>query len=349
MEPTIYSYIWEQPKILGKILEGRDGLAAPFAELCGRVVPDRLYLVASGSSLNAAAVAAPFMEDALGIEVTPAPPSSLPAIRGERPLVVCVSQEGRSTNILAAMERLSGFPMAVVTSAADSPAAARCPCAVRLACGEEKVGPKTKGYTATVLTLYMMALSRAPRERAEARLAALRDAAGRLEGNIRAAEAWLERAAPALARMRKCAVVGKQGAALAAREGALKLQETLHVAATAFDFEEFLHGPACALDADYAGLYILPGESDPDAERVRAMIEWHRQIGAPVFTAGGWQPLAGGLGCGLGMTGDWSADVFALMLPFQLAAAKIPALLGIQDEQMREFQCMDAALGIKAK
>jgi glucoselysine-6-phosphate deglycase len=345
--PTIHGYIWEQPEILSSIIEKRDALAAPFAELYDRTRPDRLYLIASGSSLNAAAAAAPLIEEALGIEATPAPPSNMPPIRGQRPLVVVVTQEGRSTNILAAMERLSGRPMAVVVSREDSPAGLRCPVRVPLACGDELVGPKTKGYAATVLTLYLLALSRAPQ--ANAWLEPLKAAAALLPDNIRAAESWLERAAPELKRMRKCAVVGKGAAAIAAREGALKLQETIHVAAAAYDFEEFLHGPACALDADYAGLYLLPDETDPDAARVRGMIEWHRRIGAPVFAAGGWQPLRDGLGCAARMTGAWHADIFARMLPCQMAAAKIPAMLGIQDEKMLDFTRMDAELGIKAK
>ena len=95
---AMMTYILEQPAMFGKMLADRAGIAAPFAEALQKAQPDRLILVASGTSRNAAAAAAPFMEWALDLPVDVTAPSGLGRIVGKRPFLIFVSQGGNSSN-----------------------------------------------------------------------------------------------------------------------------------------------------------------------------------------------------------------------------------------------------------
>ncbi len=90
---------------LAKCWRTAQGLRLLLRKPCRSAQPDRLILVASGTSRNAAAAAAPFMEWALDLPVDVTAPSGLGRIVGKRPFLIFVSQGGNSTNTIAAIER----------------------------------------------------------------------------------------------------------------------------------------------------------------------------------------------------------------------------------------------------
>ena len=157
---NMMDYIREQPDVFARALANRASLAAPFVELFRAVEPDRLYIVASGTSRNASATAAPFMSQVLGMDVTVSAPSRLYAVYGQRPLMIYVSQGGNSTNTIAAMERFAAIPSLAMTGDRGR-ICDLCQHYTAIPCGPETVGPKTKGYTMTILGLYLLALETA--------------------------------------------------------------------------------------------------------------------------------------------------------------------------------------------
>ena len=154
-------YILEQPDLCQRMLANCAALAAPFVQAVATYQPDRLLLVASGTSRNAACAAAPFMEWVLGLPVTVVAPSCLEAVAGKKPLLVFISQGGNSTNTIAAIENHRDTPSLALTGNPDGEINQLCNSTVTIPCGPEKAGPKTKGYTSTVLLLYLMALEAA--------------------------------------------------------------------------------------------------------------------------------------------------------------------------------------------
>ena len=80
MALSMYHYIGEQQEVLRHILHERKSCTADFAAYFQENAPDRIYLIGSGTSLNGALAAAPFMENVLGIEVTAHAASLLPVI-----------------------------------------------------------------------------------------------------------------------------------------------------------------------------------------------------------------------------------------------------------------------------
>ena len=141
---NMMDYIREQPDVFARALANRASLAAPFVELFRAVEPDRLYIVASGTSRNASATAAPFMSQVLGMDVTVSAPSRLYAVYGQRPLMIYVSQGGNSTNTIAAMERFAAIPSLAMTGDRGR-ICDLCQHYTAIPCGPETVGPKTKG------------------------------------------------------------------------------------------------------------------------------------------------------------------------------------------------------------
>ena len=78
-------YIGRQPEALREAIARRAETCLPFAEQWCASGADRLYLVGSGTSGNAARAAAPFLQRVLDAEVTPVSPTSLPALLKGKP------------------------------------------------------------------------------------------------------------------------------------------------------------------------------------------------------------------------------------------------------------------------
>ncbi|MBR2942836.1 MAG: hypothetical protein IKB82_05495 [Clostridia bacterium] len=338
-------YIDEQCMALRHILATRKACAADFVQMVLEDMPDRLYLVGSGTSCNAALCAAPFMETVLGVEVTACAPSQTPVIRGERPLIVFISQGGTSTNILRAIEQLRGYRSLALTGRENCRVNEVCGRHVLLDCGAEDAGPKTKGYTCTVLTLYLMAMEAALAagklsEAAYDEIAAALDAcfAG-LPQQVARAEACVEQHAGWLTAVPYYVIVGKGQAALVARECVIKLVETMMTPASAYEFEEYLHGPVSLIDGERGGIYLLPPEGDPDRARMLAVAKYHAEQSGRVLIidcedAGGAKT-------------PWYAHVFTSVLPCQLMAAKLPAAMGVGKRGEEVFYAVDALVDIK--
>ena len=152
-------YVVGQPEALARLMDIRREASAVFVKKYREANPDRIYLFGSGTSLNGAALAAPFMQEILGIEVTAVEASRITEIPifAKRPLFLAISQGGTSANTIKGIEKFKDSPMMVITSKPNSTMGTRFPeLHVLLECGEEKAGPKTKGYTCTILTFYSL-------------------------------------------------------------------------------------------------------------------------------------------------------------------------------------------------
>ena len=106
----IVEYWKTQPEVLEACLKNSLPLTENFVKLYQEVRPTHLYLVGSGTSLNAEETAVSFMKEMLDIDVISMPSSYVHDIRGDRPMFVFLSQGGSSTNTLKAMEETAAYP-----------------------------------------------------------------------------------------------------------------------------------------------------------------------------------------------------------------------------------------------
>lgn len=351
---TMLDCIMEQPEIFQNVLKHKAEMTAGFGELFDRVMPDHVYLIASGTSCNAAKAAAPFMEMVLNREVSVFPPSRLGQIFGEKPLLIFISQGGKSTNMIAAVEKMKGYPRIAMTGNEDGRINSMCEHYIRIPCGEETVGPKTKGYTATILILYLMALEAAEKTGSVTAavygeyMETLERVSLQYGENIERCRRWMEQNEEGLKTLKEIYLIGKGQSMFVAQEGALKMMETYLIPGTPFDFEEYLHGPSCSLRETTGGMYLLPMEGDADYDRMQRLIQYHRGICEQVYTIG-LSSSEDERDCLLLHSGQWYTKPFEEMLPLQMICAVIPDKLGIDGVGMQHFKDIDKVMDVKYK
>lgn len=354
MNNTMFDYILEQPEALQRVLDGRKEDMEAFIKKFQENRPNRIFLIGSGSSLNAAKAAAPVMESLLQIEVTPVASSAIPIFYDLHPFLIFISQGGNSMNTIDAIKTLASYPHMALTGS-ESCTINEIADHVLIRCGEEKAGPKTKGYVSTILALICMALETAKAIGTitaglyESKVFECETAVSRMSDNIHLAVTWIQNNIDEMKNIEKCVVIGKHIGSAGALESALKLQETMLIPASGYEYEEFLHGPDMAIDEKMAGLYLLPEQGDPDYKRFIALIHYHRMKCPYVYSVGGGEDLNTIRDLSIGTYDKDALKIFSWCLPSQLMGAKIPSLIGKEDKGKLIFQELDAAVSIKAK
>lgn len=270
MSETMYDCYLSQFACMKKVLENKESILKGFSDFYMSKKPERVYLIGSGTSYNACAAAASFMEELLGLEVTVLAPTCIKKIYGQNVLAIAVSQGGRSTNTVSAVEALhsQNCPVVTLTDPAETPVGQAGDFPVLLAADDEKVGPKTRGYMVTVLTLYLMALEAALKtghvseDDYSKYIASLESMAQQGEEWIELCQKFYDANAEDLKKATHYLFAGKDIRGKVAQEAALKVLETLCFAANGYEYEEFLHGPACCTDEALALFLYLSNDED---------------------------------------------------------------------------------------
>ena len=336
MGNSMYHYWKSQPEVLRQILEQRKSQTEEFVKLFCAVNPDKLYLIGSGTSLNAERAAAGYMETILDVDVCAVPSSRIPQLRGERPMVVFISQGGSSTNTLQAMERLADYPSISITGEAECEIRRRSSHHMLIGCGEELAGPKTVGYTASVLCFYICALEAALAagtigpDKYDAEIGVLDLAVNQMEENIRRTEAWFRRNQDELVQIRKYVLVGCGSAFAAATEGCLKILETIKVPSMSFEFEEYLHGPIILTDRELGGVFYI-SDAPGERERMMELARCHAHFSPYAYMVTTDESIQGAKVLHALRTGHDHTQIFEAVLLPQLLAARVPELLGLAE------------------
>jgi glucoselysine-6-phosphate deglycase len=259
MTETMYDCYVSQFDNLSRLLENKETLLKGFADYYRQINPDRIYLVGSGTSFHACDAASFYMESLLGVEITVQTATAVKTPYGKRPLVIAVSQSGLSTNTRAMVSRLRGLgiPVITLTDPQDTPVSQAASFPVHLQAGDEKIGPKTRGYAATILTLYLLAM-----EISGTKTTPLRTVVDSGPLYLKTCGEFFEKHKNTLAKARSYIFTGKDAAGKVAAECALKILETVCCPALGYEFEEFLHGPAFSIDENSAVFLFLCSDHD---------------------------------------------------------------------------------------
>ena len=243
--------IREQPLVLERVLaENRSEVAD-----AQRILESGSHVViaARGSSDNAARYAKYVWGSRLSLPVTLAAPSlytryaSPPRLDGAA--VVGISQSGRSPDLLAVLReaRRQGRPTVAIVNDLDSPLATVADIVIPLHAGIERSVAATKSYTASLLTVAMIAGDLEPLSRVPEATAATLAGAGDVIEDV-------AHRGP----LSKTVVLGRGFNHATAFEWALKLQEMAYVFAHAFSTADFAHGPFAVLEEGMPVLALLP-------------------------------------------------------------------------------------------
>jgi glucosamine--fructose-6-phosphate aminotransferase (isomerizing) len=316
----------EQPAVLGALAARFDEIAAAVSRaLPGR--PAGVAFLARGSSDNAALLGRYAVELATGLPTSLVAPSVLTAF-GRQPqgfagwLVVALSQSGETPEIvdLAGRYRAAGATVVAITNDPGSALAAAANVTVALEAGREIAVPATKTVTAQLLATLAVGAALGG-ERVVPDLVRLPDRVAAVLADV----APVEQVAARLAGSRRLAVVARGLCYPAARETALKLQETTGMMAHAFSTADFRHGPIAVCGPDAPAL-LLTGGGPADAD-TRALAAELAQRAATVVSVGsagvediGWP------------AGDGATDCLLATVRGQQLALALCARLGVDPD-----------------
>ena len=262
--------IREQPEVWRRIAAS-DGAQRFAASVAGRDV----LFVGSGSSLFVGMLGAlAFRRRGIRASALAATETRFDRNAYTDACVVALSQSGRSTDLLEAIDLLAPSRLVALTSDAASPLAARADVVIDSLAGPELAVPASKSVTSmAAILLWAAALTGGKRNRTAATLEQTAD-------DVRD---WLEgdgvgdvvAAARRIARRRSVALVAAGYGVPVAYELALKIKEASYVHAEGFAAGEFRHGSSAMLDATSAIIGIVDESSRdivhrPLAEAVEA-------------------------------------------------------------------------------
>ena len=219
-------------------------------------------LIGSGSSLFAAQLGAIALRrrgaNASAVAATEACGDHL-AYEGR--IVVAISQSGRSSDVLLALDALRPRGVVALTNTADSPLGMRADVTVDVGAGPERAIPATKSVSSTIAVLLAAAtlLGGENSRTAPVLLETAQSIRAWLADSVRT----LRGPAALIACRRDVLVLGTDYGAPIAREAALKFEEATYLHAEGFEAGEFRHGSAAMVDASAAVIGIVDRDGSP--------------------------------------------------------------------------------------
>ena len=165
MNSIMWDYIKQEPEVLSRMV-GSD----QYDELVKKwdKTTEAVYFVAHGSSFNAAITVASLFHTLSGLRAYAFVPGNLFANGGalflepkNKVIVIGISQTGTSAGVISSLRlaKEAGYRTIAITADEDSPISQLAGHTLKLLCGVEDSNAKTKGYSATLMALILLALS----------------------------------------------------------------------------------------------------------------------------------------------------------------------------------------------
>lgn len=265
--------IFEEPAVVKNLLlnyvgeDGKINLDLPLKV-------DNIVIVASGSSYNCAAIAAPlFVEFAeIPCEFEYSSEFVLQKKHFITPdsLYIFVSQSGETSDTLNALKMIKeqGVKTMCITNAKDSAMWKLCDYKILSDAGEEKSIASTKALTAQIFcaVLVMLKLISKKGEDISGYLNTMKRLPAYLE-RIKIGEAKIQKAAKMVSEYNNISILGNKNYYPLAKEGALKMKETCYLNVMAYPFGEFMHGHVAVLNQKSIVIAIIDEENAEFAVR----------------------------------------------------------------------------------
>ncbi|MFW5734506.1 MAG: glutamine--fructose-6-phosphate transaminase (isomerizing) [Oceanidesulfovibrio sp.] len=257
--------IFEQPQVVTNCLAGRlsaDHRRVTLPELEELPVPERLHIIACGTSFHAGLWAMYLMERWTKIPASVEIASEYryrDAILGEGDQVLVISQSGETLDTLACLRKVKeqGARVIGLCNVVGSSIARESDTVIYTQAGPEISVASTKAMCSqlTVLTLMALFWGRRKSILAEAEETECLDALKRIPEQLDAALPGLRESARELARQYSGAhsflFLGRGMCYPLALEGALKLKEISYIHAEGYAAGEMKHGPIALIDPDF--------------------------------------------------------------------------------------------------
>lgn len=279
MKPTMISNIYDQEKTLRYVMRHSEAICEPWCRFVQQQDIKQIYVIGSGTSYHAALVFQMYFRHFLHIDCQAMIPSILRQEEVIDPahqytpaqiLVLGISQSGTSYSTVQALKQAQkqGYHTTALSQDTSSMIAAYADCLLPLLCEKEGIPIETRGYSVTILTGLLMALSAAvmtqqlTKEEDSRLRESIMTCIAMIPQIIEASERWYQQQQRELLHMRKAAICGSGFAHICALEASLKLYETFHQPVQGFAMEEMIHGYEMAFDQDQYIFYIAQNTTD---------------------------------------------------------------------------------------
>ncbi|GEN48891.1 SIS domain-containing protein [Ligilactobacillus pobuzihii] len=358
-KPTMLDYINETKAILLDMLNKRNETYNEFADVYTANVGKykNIYLIGSGTSFNSCITAQPFLEKILNKHVVIINSYNFAhyeELVTSNDLVIAITQEGESTNTIAALNRANNLNCDnfVITEDRDNSCSKVAQHKIVLACGLEHIGPKTKGYSASILTFYLIALEAAKTAKvitAEAYsnyISRIERVVDNLDNIIEETKSWFDLNKEDLEKCDHGYILGygiNKGTII---EGALKSLETVREYFQPFELEEFLHGPIASMHDNTYTIIIAPRTYG--YERARKLYESLDSQNAHSYLVSGRQETNADHVLNGSFISDEDFNPLEYCIPLQLFAYLLYTSQG-KDLEVRNYPDTKEALTTKAK
>lgn len=307
---TMVDYVKEVPQLLAKNVESASELVNPLINYVeGKEIKD-ILLIASGSSYNACHCARSFMMKHLGINVKVISPftfTNYESNLSQHTLTLVITQSGLSTNAIEALKKLKSMNVSAIclTGNPESDVKDYADLVIDYGVGEELVGYVTKGVTALCLFLMLFATvySNQPQLLDSIKLTAKLN-----EQMLEKSQAFIKKHYKHFTSMHQCYFCGSYANYGTVLEGALKIGETVHIPANAYEVEEYIHGPNLQLTPAYT--VIILDNNDHTSQRVHQIYQATRAVTDHCFM--------------LSMNANYSEDDYVLAIDDSIESELLP-------------------------
>lgn len=265
---TMLSNIYEEKEVLLKILK-------EFKERNYKVINElemknikRVLILATGSSMNAAQTTKYFLEDILEWFIEIKEPFNFynyEKIDNDLDLVVAITQSGKSSSTVEALKYIkenSQIKTLTITSDSESPVIEYSDLILNLNFGIEKVGFVTKGFSATLLNIFLLGIflgeskKNISKEKFECYLKELEKIINYIPKVIEISENYFEKNKDILKTTDRFIAIGYGGALGVAKEFETKFTETVRCPSQGFELEAYMHGPYLEANQKHILFYL---------------------------------------------------------------------------------------------
>ncbi len=246
-----------------------------YRELAAKLIANakQVYVIANGSSLHAGMVGSYYLAELAGVSSVVLSAAEFPLYHVDNvapgTVVIAISQSGETGDVIRAVyeAKLRGATILSFTNNIDSRLAKLSSLYLPIGAGPEISIPATKTFSATLTSLYVVALETAKY------LGKLRR--GEVAEKLRTVKEvgmmikeWLSRMDKASKEAAEKVVKGSVSGYVVSRginyplalEGALKLKEAAYFHAEGVEAGEFRHGPITLVDQGFLTTFIVPAE-----------------------------------------------------------------------------------------
>lgn len=220
----------------------------------------RILILATGSSINAAITVKYFLQDILEAKVFIEEPSifyDYEKIDLDLDLIIVISQSGKSTSTINATKKIAEIlkkPVIIVTNNLESPITKYSQYILDLNIGIENVGFVTKGFSGTVLNLFLLGINLKNQHFKYFR--ELEYLIGNINTVIENTNLYFEKNKEILRKIKRFICLGYGANYGITKEFETKFTEVVRCPSTGHELEAYMHGPYLEANNSNAIFYL---------------------------------------------------------------------------------------------